>query len=141
MMDCLSEFIAFISGMALILITWYVSSNDDRRKYRLGYKDGLKEKVNMEAERMIELEPCPFCGGLAHLHTDVTEGMVGLIIQYPTAFVSCDECGARTTAFDDTNHDGKYVFEAIDAWNRRIAEHGNELNIRDVHGRSNIPAV
>ena len=54
MMDCLSEFIAFISGMALILITWYVSSNDDRRQYRIGYRDGyndgLKEGAKREAE-------------------------------------------------------------------------------------------
>lgn len=55
MIDFLSEFISFVSGMALILITWYVSSNDDRRQYRIGYQDGyndgLKEKAKMEVEK------------------------------------------------------------------------------------------
>ena len=42
-MILLSEFISFISGMALILITWYVSSNDDRRQCRIGYQDGYND--------------------------------------------------------------------------------------------------
>ena len=49
----MSEFIAFIGGCVLILLTWYTSSNDDKRQYRIGYQDGfedgleLKHKMNL----------------------------------------------------------------------------------------------
>ena len=43
MIDVLSEFISFISGMVIILIAWFVSSNDDKRQYRRGYRDGYND--------------------------------------------------------------------------------------------------
>ena len=43
MVNLLSEFISFISGMVIILIAWYVSSSDDRRQYRIGYRDGYND--------------------------------------------------------------------------------------------------
>ena len=43
MIDFLGEFVSFLCGMALILITWFVSLNDDRRQYRIGYRDGFND--------------------------------------------------------------------------------------------------
>ena len=41
----MTEFIAFISGIALVLITWYISETDDRRQYRIGYRDGYIDGI------------------------------------------------------------------------------------------------
>ena len=36
----MSEFVAFVSGLIFMMIVWYRSDNDDRRQYRIGYRDG-----------------------------------------------------------------------------------------------------
>ena len=63
---------------------------------------------------MIELKPCPFCGGEAEL---VKYGLTGKF-----EVVQCSDCGARTRVFDPDIKRGESV---IDAWNRR-AKDGNK---------------
>lgn len=51
---------------------------------------------------MIELKPCPFCGGNAYIGNGRT-------------WVRCVECGAETGCYDTEE-------EAIEAWNRRVGD-------------------
>ena len=53
---------------------------------------------------MIELKPCPFCGGEANL----VQGSSGKLLPW----VRCRDCGAETSDYDS-------VEEAAEAWNRR----------------------
>ena len=65
---------------------------------------------------MDELKPCPFCGGEAELRT----GMEGSLVPHLAyALCTCKKCGSNSASFNDTAHNGKYVFDAIEAWNRR----------------------
>ena len=51
----MAEFIAFVSGMAVIIVLWYWSSNDDKRQYRIGYRDGrFDERDYQEAQHESE---------------------------------------------------------------------------------------
>ena len=60
---------------------------------------------------MVELKPCPFCGGTAVLEK----------MGWPH-HVFCIKCGAKTTS-------GKYAEEgeqeAIEKWNRRVKQDEN----------------
>ena len=57
---------------------------------------------------MIELKPCPFCGGEAILFADTfDDGKIFVVNAH------CDSCGATGNDF----HDEK---QAIEAWNRRV---------------------
>ena len=47
----MAEFIAFVSGMVTMLIVWFWSSNDDRRQYRIGYRDGRFDEAEHQAEQ------------------------------------------------------------------------------------------
>lgn len=60
---------------------------------------------------MDKLEPCPFCGGIAH---DICEPTFVATFAYA---VSCKGCGARTRRYDTPA-------EAIAAWNTRPASPG-----------------
>lgn len=55
---------------------------------------------------MIELKPCPFCGGEASLITISSDNRY---------FAVCDDCDNRTNECFE-------VEEAIEAWNRRVSE-------------------
>ena len=59
---------------------------------------------------MIDLKPCPFCGGKGcvqmHVFKDVFKGY--------TFGVVCLDCCCETRQFYETEED------AIDAWNRRV---------------------
>ena len=61
---------------------------------------------------MIELKPCPFCGGDGSLNTNVNAKIV---------FGSCWDCGARSLViqYKDRLTD-KDIADAIEAWNRRV---------------------
>ena len=71
---------------------------------------------------MIELKPCPFCGGKPYLETRHRA-----FIQAQTtrvAFVRCTECNARTNRFElksfgCTSSSKKKKKKAIEASNRR----------------------
>ena len=62
---------------------------------------------------MPELKECPFCGGKAELKTGVAWN------SYPTAYIICGNCQARTATYTDDKCNGSGLFEAIGAWNRR----------------------
>lgn len=64
------------------------------------------------------LKPCPFCGGEAGIKTATTS-------HASTAIVYCKECNAKSAEFHDSKRDGTFLFNAIDAWNRRAGEEKN----------------
>lgn len=57
---------------------------------------------------MIELKPCPFCGGKAKL---IYIGFMSV--------VKCQKCGAFGEVVPDYYEQGDGKTEAIEAWNRR----------------------
>ena len=63
----------------------------------------------------IKLKPCPFCGAEAILETDV-QGHTSI------ARVKCICCRTATQVFVDSDHDGNYIFDAVESWNRRVTE-------------------
>ena len=65
---------------------------------------------------MNELKPCPFCGGEASIRTGVTSS----VPKVPKAIVICQKCSASTDWFCDKGGNAEFVFEAIEAWNRRV---------------------
>ena len=66
------------------------------------------------------LKPCPFCGGEACVKTSTTTYTPSI----PTAKVYCEKCNSSTASYIDFRKDGTFLFEAIDAWNRRAGEEG-----------------
>jgi Lar family restriction alleviation protein len=63
---------------------------------------------------MIELKPCPFCGGeafLAEYDYALDNGYIA------THFVECNGCSVTTFEYDSPE-------EAAEAWNRRVT-HAN----------------
>ena len=68
---------------------------------------------------LIELKPCPFCGGEARATIAPFAGV---------AFVECKRCSAMMGRYHKggkTDHDGFWTHfaskeEAIEAWNRRV---------------------
>lgn len=69
---------------------------------------------------MIELKPCPFCGGEARLYTSAN----GVAVVCTNSI----ECGCRTRWYMDADDfisawiktDKVSVESAIEAWNRRV---------------------
>ena len=64
---------------------------------------------------MSELEPCPFCGGVADEECYVSYDEEGSPTTDPAHTVICTRCSAETDTFDT-------IDEAIDAWNRRARD-------------------
>jgi Lar family restriction alleviation protein len=61
---------------------------------------------------MVDLKPCPFCGG---------EPALALApCPEPIAYVTC-ECGANGADFFETDDGDEYAAKAITAWNTRAA--------------------
>lgn len=67
---------------------------------------------------MDELKLCPFCGGKAVVRTFITKG----IPRYSGAYIECTKCTSRGEVFYDIDSDGKFIFDAIKAWNRRATD-------------------
>lgn len=59
---------------------------------------------------MIELKPCPFCGGKGYVSDHIFKGLV------TTYGIRCEDCGSETRQFYYSEK------EAADAWNRRRKE-------------------
>lgn len=66
------------------------------------------------------LKPCPFCGGEACVKTSTT-----YTPSSPTAKVYCKKCKSSTALYSDFRKDGTFLFDAIEAWNRRAGEEDN----------------
>ena len=64
---------------------------------------------------MPDLKPCPFCGGEARIRIGVTSS----VPHVSKAIVICRECSASTDWLYEKKGDAEFVFEAIEAWNRR----------------------
>lgn len=77
---------------------------------------------------MIELKPCPFCGGKAKICATTTK-------TYPKDhgqhWCYCEKCGATGQSFSDFEDDGSSVFKAIEAWNRRD-DNESESSLDDI---------
>ena len=71
----------------------------------------------------MELKPCPFCGGKAHMTIAPYSGV---------AFVECKCCSAMMGRYRKggrTDHDGFWTHletekEAAEAWNNRVESEG-----------------
>lgn len=72
--------------------------------------------MEKQSNPVTELKPCPFCGGKAMIQTFVSNS----IPRYATAICYCEKCNASGKWFEDVNHDGTFIYKAIEAWNRRI---------------------
>lgn len=66
---------------------------------------------------MMELKPCPFCGGKAKLKV-ITTDAIAMMPNFYWHRVSCMKCGATVEATDSLT--------AIEAWNRRTNENQTE---------------
>lgn len=70
------------------------------------------------SQPIVELKPCPYCGGQASASTSLTFCEKGKVTTYVSA-VYCTSygCGARIDASRDNG-----VEDAVEAWNRRSKE-------------------
>lgn len=80
------------------------------------------------------LTPCPFCGGEAKVYTGVARSFhkkesqdcdlskdTNASIKYESfTECYCIVCDTHGPKFFDRKHDGSFLFDAIDAWNRRF---------------------
>lgn len=65
---------------------------------------------------MIELKPCPFCGGRAAIYSSTKN----IFLDDTAAWCYCTKCKSRGAEFEDTKNNGEFVIKAIEAWNRRV---------------------
>ena len=62
--------------------------------------------------------PCPFCGGESKIKTGVEPiGAQSMLTAYARCY--CDECKTMGPKFYDNDKNGQFVFDSLDAWNRR----------------------
>lgn len=93
------------------------------------YWQGTFCELDVEAEKMDELKPCPFCGGRAQIrYTGNGSGHMGytsnILMRSKPGFVMCLKCEIMTPR-------NSRVCRAIDKWNRRAGEedkHGIETD-------------
>lgn len=63
--------------------------------------------------------PCPFCGGESKIKTGVEPiGAQSMLTAYARCY--CDECKTMGPKFYDKDKNGQFVFDSLDAWNRRM---------------------
>ena len=65
--------------------------------------------------KMIELKPCPFCGGIATITTNKTS-------QAQKSCIRCSKCSCQKTMLKYPNYDGDIEKDIIEVWNRRAGE-------------------
>ena len=78
---------------------------------------------------MIELKPCPFCGGEAKLRVSHHGDFTGIHVEMITCIdVCCKNCNAKSKMKYANVHNISYETadkEAIEAWNRRVDDDEN----------------
>ena len=86
---------------------------------------------------MMELRPCPFCGGEAKLK----KGFPGRQNGRKQALVQCRACGCRTPMFYQYEYESvsDVYAHAVEAWNRRTPgeqteDGGGRLSMRQHQG-------
>lgn len=57
---------------------------------------------------------CPFCGGKADFHTDIS-----LKERCPSVLVMCNSCKTKKPVVKDIGHNGQFLEIARKQWNRR----------------------
>lgn len=63
--------------------------------------------------------PCPFCGGESKIKTGIKPiGSESMMTAYARCY--CGECKTMGPKFYDKDENGQFIFDAIDAWNRRV---------------------
>ena len=67
---------------------------------------------------MVELKPCPFCGGKA-----VLDHSSGLTLSLSMSYIRCNKCGAKTRMFAISTAESSDR-QAAEAWNRRVKDEG-----------------
>lgn len=72
----------------------------------------------MDDVKRPNLLPCPFCGGEADIEARTSD----TIPSVPCALVFCKKCNASTQWFCGRDGSGDFMFEAIEAWNRRVVK-------------------
>lgn len=78
----------------------------DKEKFKIFILDWLQQIVG---GRMMELKPCPFCGGKAKY-----------IYQLPFNVVQCQKCRAYGKTICDLFEQQDMKDRAIEEWNRRV---------------------
>lgn len=64
-------------------------------------------ELDVEAENMDELKPCPFCGGEA------------VVTKHHNRFTEWYLCSCKKCHISQTGSEYGFRFEAVEAWNRR----------------------
>ena len=65
---------------------------------------------------LIDLKPCPFCGGNAEIITGASA------VCRAVMRIWCPKCGIGTANHEDTDNKGTYIKIAVETWNRRVSD-------------------
>lgn len=86
--------------------------------------EAIIESLTTQQVISMVLYKCPFCGGEAKVRTGIMHihsSKEGKGTEHKTyAECYCSKCETHGPHFFDETHDGTFLFDAINAWNRRV---------------------